>query len=98
MYVHYVHSAAYVVYTSFMATTITGFRKDIFDFANQALEGKEVAFTYKGKVLKVVPEENPVHWLDRLTPMDIFNEEYVEPAISLQQEMEAEWEKDWADL
>jgi hypothetical protein len=57
-----------------------------------------VAFTYEGKVLKVVPEENAVHWLDRLTPMDIFNGDYVEPAISLQQDLEAEWEKDWADL
>lgn len=81
-----------------METTITGFRKDIFELTNQALEGKDVWFTYRGKRLKVVPEEQPGSWLDRLTPMDLINEDYVEPAISLQQEMEAEWEKDWADL
>lgn len=81
-----------------MAATITHFRKDIFELANQALEGKEVSFTYKGRRLKVVPDENPVHWLDRLTPMDLINEDYAESAISLQQEMEAAWQKDWADL
>jgi hypothetical protein len=87
-----------MLYNSMMETTITRFRKEIFEFASEALEGKDVSFTYKGKRLKVVPEENPVHWLDRLTPMNLINEQYVEPAISLQQEMEAEWEKDWADL
>jgi len=88
-----------------MEVTITRFRKEIFSLASQALEGKEIWFTHKGKRVKLVPEEaestanQPVaHWFDRLTPMEIINPDWVEPAVSLQQEMEAEWAKDWADL
>ncbi len=88
-----------------MEVTITQFRQKIFALVNQALAGEEVWFIHKGKRLKVVPEKSetssrkePGHWLDRLTPIDLINEDYVEPAISLQEEMEREWEKDWADF
>ncbi len=81
-----------------MAVTITQFRKEIFELANQALEGQEVTVMHKGRLLKLVPDQKPVHWLDRLTPLQIFNPDYVEPAVSLQEEMAAEWEKEWADL
>jgi hypothetical protein len=94
MYAIYVH----VCYSDCMPVTITKFRKEIFELAAQALEGKEVSFIHKGKLLKLVPEEETVHWFDRMTPLDLINEDWVEPAISLQEEMETEWESDWADL
>jgi hypothetical protein len=88
-----------------MSVTITQFRKDIFELTNQALEGKEVSFTYKGRRVKLVPEnpETPAkeeqgHWLDRLTPMQIYNPDWVEPAVSYQEEIQQEWEKNWADF
>jgi hypothetical protein len=84
-----------------MAVTITTFRKEIFELAAQALEGKEVSFMYKGKLLKVVPdgyEEQGVHWFDRMTPLDLMNPDYVEPAVPFQEEIMTAWEKKWADF
>jgi hypothetical protein len=88
-----------------MEVTITQFRQKIFALVNQALAGEEVWFIHKGKRLKVVPEKSetssrkePGHWLDRLTPIDLINEDYVEPAISYQEEIQQAWEKNWADF
>ena len=81
-----------------MEVTITQFRKQIFELANQALDGQEVWVTHKGKRFKLAPEEMAGSRLSRITPLDLINEDYVEPELSLLQEMELEWEKDWADL
>jgi hypothetical protein len=61
----------YMWYSYLMDVPITQFRKDIFSLVNQALEGREVWFTHKGRRLKVVPEGKPVSKLSRITPMDI---------------------------
>ncbi len=81
-----------------MPVTITQLRKDIFELASQALDGKEISFIHKGKLLKLVPLEPAESKLQRLTPLHVINEDFVEPELSLLQEMQLEWEKDWADL
>jgi antitoxin (DNA-binding transcriptional repressor) of toxin-antitoxin stability system len=81
----------------YMPVTITKFRRNLFQFADQALKGEPVEFTHKGVVFKVVPE-TPMSKLSRLT-----RETVVVPGASLDtsdllKEMEAEWEKDWSEI
>jgi hypothetical protein len=69
----------------------------LFRFADQAVQGEPIEFIHKGVVLKLVPEL-PVSKLSRLT-----REPVVSPGVSLDtsellKEMEAEWEKDWAEI
>jgi antitoxin (DNA-binding transcriptional repressor) of toxin-antitoxin stability system len=81
----------------YMPVTITKFRRNLFQFADQALKGEPVEFTHKGVVFKVIPE-TPISKLSRLT-----REAVVVPGASLDtsdllKEMEAEWEKDWSEI
>lgn len=84
-----------------MAVTITKFRQNLFQFADQALNGETVEFTHKGVVFKVVPKTRKSKF-SRLTPQNIFppgvdpDSEY--DSTELLKEMEAEWEKDWAEI
>ena len=83
-----------------MPRTITQFRRELFALADAALEGKTVEFVHRGKTLRVVPEEVPDR-LARITPIpDAIDEDtdFQEVSRMLLREMEAEWEKDWADL
>ena len=79
-----------------MEVPITQFRRDIFSFVNQALEGEEVWVTHKGRRLKIVPEGHPISRLSRITPMDVIN--YEEGGLEntgLLEEMTRDWEADW---
>jgi hypothetical protein len=83
-------------YTAFMEVPITQFRREIFSLANQALDGREIWFTHKGRRLKIVPEGPPVSRLSRITPMDVIN--YAEGGLEntgLLEEMTRAWEADW---
>ena len=81
-----------------MEVTITQFRRDLFDLVNDAMDGNDIWVSHKGRRFKVAPEGASASRLERITPLEITNSEYAEPELSLQQEMEAAWEKDWADL
>ena len=81
-----------------MEVTITQFRQKIFDLVNDAMDGNDIWVTHKGRRFKVAPEGATGSRLERITPLEITNGDYVEPTLSLQEEMEAAWEKDWADL
>jgi hypothetical protein len=86
-----------------MEVPITKFRRNIFDFANQALEGNEIWVTHKGRRLKLVPEGQPGSRLSRITPMEVMVDpkfDMDDPAFKAEwlAEMEKEWEKDWAGL
>ncbi len=89
------------LYNRVVAVTITQFRQKLFQFADQALNGETVEFTHKGVVFKVVPETKKSK-LSRLTAQNIFppgvdpDSEY--DSTELLREMEAEWEKDWAEI
>ena len=77
-----------------MEVPISQFRQKLFDYANQALDGKEVWISHKGHRLRLVPEHAPSK-LSRITPMRI-----IVPGADLEDdswkaEMMREWERKW---
>ena len=86
-----------------MDVTITEFRRLLFSLANQALDGEEVWFTHKGRRIKIVPEDQPMSRLSRITPIEIIN-----PATpdlldagrkaEMMAEIQKTWESDWETL
>ena len=79
-----------------MQVTITKLRQDLFRLVDRALEGEPVEFTHKGVVFQIVPETVPDK-LARLTRQAVVVP-HVEPGNELLEEMETEWQKDWAEL
>ena len=82
-----------------MEVPITQFRQKLFDLVNQALEGKEVWVSHKGRRVRLVPEHAPSK-LSRVTPMQILIPEDFDmndPAFKAKMlaEMEKEWQRDW---
>jgi hypothetical protein len=85
--------------TAPMPATITQFRKDLFQLADQALLGSSVGFVHRGVVFKVVPERKQSK-VERLTGQPVLAEGVDLEAASreLLATMEAEWQKDWSEL
>ena len=86
-----------------MDVPITQFRRDLFKLADQALEGRDVWITHKGRRLKLVAEDATGDKLSRLTPMLVLVDENFDlddPAFKAERmaEMEKEWEKEWEDF
>jgi hypothetical protein len=82
-----------------MVSTITQFRKELFQMADLALKGEPVEFIHRGVVFKVTPEKKQSK-LDKLVGQPV-----LAPGVDLEQaskdlaaEMESEWLKDWAEL
>lgn len=78
---------------------ITQFRKELFQLADQALNGEPVQFVYRGVVFSVTPESRKSK-LDKLVGQPV-----LAPGVDLEQasrellaEMEAEWKQDWSEL
>ena len=86
------------MYTPSMDVTITQFRRDLFKLVEQAMHGVEVHVTHKGKGFTLKPDDPPQDRLSRIKPMKIILGDLDEAHDQLMKEMEAEWEKDWADL
>jgi len=82
-----------------MIATITQFRKDLFQLADQALKGEPVEFLYRGVVFKVMPEKKQSK-LDNLVgqPVLAAGVELEQAGKELLAEMEAEWLKDWSEM
>ncbi len=82
-----------------MRVTITKLRQDLFNLADRALGGEPVEFAYKGVLFKLAPETRPSK-LAKLTGQAVVasDTDIEKDSRALLQEMEAEWEKDWADL
>jgi len=77
-----------------MEVPITQFRLKLFDLVNQALEGKEVWVSHKGRRVRLVPEDAPSK-LSRVTPMDI-----ITPGVNIDDDswktvLMSEWEQKW---
>lgn len=77
-----------------MDVPITQFRQKLFDLVNEALDGKDVWVSHKGRRLRLVPEHAPSK-LSRITPLNI-----VAPGVRLEDgswkgEMTREWEQKW---
>ncbi|MBV8846899.1 MAG: hypothetical protein JO307_29160 [Bryobacterales bacterium] len=81
-----------------MKVTITKLRQNLFEFVDLALAGENIEFSYKGNLIRIVPEQK----LSKLSR--ISGEPVVAPgglgraSKDLLREMEAEWKKDWAEL
>ncbi len=82
-----------------MQATISQFRKELFLFADQALQGQSVGFVHRGVVFKVVPEKKQSK-LAKLTgqPVLATGVDLELAGRELSAEMEAEWRKDWDQL
>ena len=82
-----------------MKVTITKLRQDLFRLADEVRKGEPLEFSYKGMTFHVVPEAKP----SKLVKLP--RQTVVVPATDLEaanramfSEMQAEWEKDWAEL
>jgi len=90
----YMSRCTYVLQSKNMEVPITQFRQKLFDLVNQALDGKDVWVSHKGRRLRLVPEYAPSK-LSRITPMQI-----IAPGIDIEDkswkaEIVNEWEKKW---
>lgn len=84
----------------FMEIPITQFRRDIFTLVNEALDGREVWVSHKGRRLKLVPEGRPANRLSGITPMEIVTGSGGASGLSagdkaMKAEMTRSWERDW---
>ena len=82
-----------------VTSTITQFRKELFQLADRALGGEPVAFTYRGVVFQVTPEQKTSK-LNKLVgqPVLAANVDLEQAGKELSAEMEAAWLEDWSDL
>lgn len=82
-----------------MEVSITKFRREMFELVNQVMKGRDVSVIYKGKRLKIVPEEPIGSKLSRIAPLQI-----ISPGATtlddpqLKEEMERALEQDWKTL
>ncbi len=81
-----------------MDVTITEFRRNLFSLVEQAMDGVEVHVTHKGKSFTLKPDLPPGDRLSRIVPMNIIVGDLKGASEQLMKEMEAEWEKDWAEI
>ena len=81
-----------------MDVTITEFRSNLFKLVEQAMNGVEVHVTHKGSGFTLKPDGVPGDRLSRIKPMHIIRGDLEEANALLMKEMEAEWEKDWAEI
>jgi antitoxin (DNA-binding transcriptional repressor) of toxin-antitoxin stability system len=77
-----------------MEVPITQFRRRLFELVNQAIDGKDVWVSHRGRRVKLVAEGAPSK-LSRITPMQI-----IVPGADLEDdawkdEMMLEWERKW---
>jgi hypothetical protein len=77
-----------------MEVPITPFRQKLFDLVNQALDGKEVWVSHKGRRLRLVPEHAPSK-LSRITPLRIIVSGVNIEDKSWKKEIMRDWERKW---
>jgi antitoxin (DNA-binding transcriptional repressor) of toxin-antitoxin stability system len=82
-----------------MKVTITRLRQDLFKLVDRSLAGESLEFVHKGVVFRIVPETKPSK-LSRLVGQKVVahRANLADTKKKLLKEMEAEWEKDWAEL
>jgi len=77
-----------------MEVPITQFRQKLFELVNQALDGKEVWVSHRGRRVRIVPEQAPSK-LSRITPMQIIAPGTKLEDDSWKEEMMRQWEGKW---
>jgi antitoxin (DNA-binding transcriptional repressor) of toxin-antitoxin stability system len=86
-----------------MKVSITEFRKNLFKLVENVIAGETVEFVHRDTTIRLVVPEGRLSKLDRLTQRQISNpemsdEEHHAAERTMQAEMLAEIESDWADL
>ncbi len=85
--------------TASITANITQFRKELFTFADQALQGQSVGFVHRGVQFRVVPETKQSKLANLSGQQVVAKDLDLESAgHELLAEMEAEWRKDWSEL
>jgi antitoxin (DNA-binding transcriptional repressor) of toxin-antitoxin stability system len=84
------------MYTTIMEISITQLRQNLFEVVNQAMEGKQVWVTYRGRRFRIAPEDPPPSRLDRIVPLNLIDESVDDS--KLLEEMTRAWERDWDEL
>jgi antitoxin (DNA-binding transcriptional repressor) of toxin-antitoxin stability system len=85
-------------YTIFMKVTATEFRKNMFQLVDSVLRGELVEIMYKGRLVRLMPEEKTGK-MSRLVPRDTINgtpEDLERAQRELDDEMRAAWQNKWA--
>jgi antitoxin (DNA-binding transcriptional repressor) of toxin-antitoxin stability system len=77
-----------------MEVPITQFRRRLFELVNQAIDGKDVWVSHRGRRVKLVAEGAPSK-LSRITPMQIIVSGADLEDDSWKVEMMREWERKW---
>jgi prevent-host-death family protein len=77
-----------------MEVPITQFRRKLFELVNQAIDGKEVWVSHRGRRVRLVPE-HATSKLDRITPMQLIVSGADLEDGSWKEEMWREWERKW---
>ncbi len=82
-----------------MTATITQFRKELFQLADQAMNGEIVQFTYRGVVFKVTPEKKHSK-VEKLVGQPVIAEgiDLEQAGKEMKAAIEAEWLDDWSQL
>ena len=86
-----------------MRVTITEFRRNLFKLVDRAIAGETIEFVYRDSRIQLVSPEPRGSKLDRLTPRQIVNPSLTEQQHQvadrkLQEDIQAELEKDWAEI
>ncbi len=78
---------------------VTQFRKELFQLADQALNGEPVQFLYRGVVFTVTPEKKKSK-LEKLVgqPVLAAGVDLEQASKDLLSEMEQSWKEDWSAL
>jgi hypothetical protein len=82
-----------------VTATITQFRKELFQLADQAMNGEIVQFTYRGVVFKVTPEKKHSK-VEKLVGQPVIAEgiDLEQAGKEMKAAIEAEWLDDWSQL
>jgi prevent-host-death family protein len=85
-----------------MEVPISQFRRNIFSIVEEALEGKEVLVSHKGRRVRIVPEHAPSK-LSNITVLNILNPpdlDLLDTKLKkkMLDEMQKGWAKDWEKL
>jgi prevent-host-death family protein len=80
-----------------MRVTSTEFRKNLFQIVERALQGEFIEVAHKGRVVRLVPGEQPSK-MSRLVARDTIRgtvEDLEEAQRALDEEMRTAWEEKW---
>lgn len=79
----------------FVEVPISQFRRNLFSLIETALDGKDVWVRHKGRRVRLVPEDQPVDKLSRITPLEIIIDGARLSDDSWKTSLMNAWERKW---